>query len=112
MQNLLSKEQKEQFEKIEEIFTTYSNKCVLLTNNFSYSEVNKDERNDLANEVINFLHLTKQKFQDNWCLVELQNEIIQFLENKVKEFGGNKETLIEDFKKFKTEQINKELKPE
>ena len=76
----------EGIKNIETIFNTYMPKFILLTNQFSKNEVDKDA---VVKQLRDFMELIKKQLIGNWCMVETYQEIITALETRVTELGGD-----------------------
>ena len=76
----------EGIENLEKMFGVYIQKTILLTDQFSKNEVNKD---DVAKEVQKFLITIKNQMVGNWSMVETYQTIIKKLEEHIVTTGGD-----------------------
>ena len=76
----------EGIENLEKMFGVYIQKTILLTDQFSKNEVNKD---DVAKEVQKFLITIKNQMVGNWSMVETYQTIIKKLEEHIGTTGGD-----------------------
>jgi len=73
-------------ENIEKMFGIYIQKMILLTSQFSKNEVDKDE---VAQQVQEFLMTVKNQMIGNWSMVETYQTIIKKLEEHIVTTGGD-----------------------
>jgi len=82
----IREKQPEDVKRIEDMFDIYIQKLILLSNQFSKKEVDKDA---VVVQFHQFLDAIKKQMVVNWCTVEKTLEIVKTLENHIVSIGGN-----------------------
>ena len=92
----VSKKNPEQVKEIKEMFEVYQMKASALQ---SYFRANAKERDKIAKDLQKFLMTIEKSYIEQWCMIEMSTNIINYLETEIQKLGGDVKVVRAEFSK-------------